>query len=151
VNNAECSTYFSLDDLHKRFAFFYIIGSLASACAGILAYGLMQMDGLGNKEGWRWIFIVEGLVSIGTNLSHPTMLTNQQLTVVVALIVFVFLPGFPEDAHKDLWFINKRESEWVVQSINKDRGDALAEPYSAVKYWGSALDIKIWGFALIFL
>jgi hypothetical protein len=31
---------------------------MASAFAGILAYGLMQMHGLGGLEGWRWIFIV---------------------------------------------------------------------------------------------
>jgi MFS family permease len=60
----------SLDDLHKRFAFFYIIGSVAGSLAGILAYGLMQMDGLGNKAGWRWIFIIEGLVSTVRSSVH---------------------------------------------------------------------------------
>lgn len=29
--------------MHKRYSFFYLIGSLASGFAGILAYGLMQM------------------------------------------------------------------------------------------------------------
>jgi hypothetical protein len=70
---------------------------------------------------------------------------------VVAVAVYAFLPGFPENAHNDFRFINKRESDWVVQEINKDRGDALTVPYSHKKYLGSALDIKIWGFALIFL
>jgi MFS family permease len=31
---------------------------MASAFGGILAYGLMQMDGRDNLSGWRWIFIV---------------------------------------------------------------------------------------------
>ncbi|KAL8663677.1 MAG: hypothetical protein Q9202_003623 [Teloschistes flavicans] len=51
------------DDVGKRFSVFYIIGCIANAFGGILAYGLMQMDGLGGKAGWRWIFIMEGLVS----------------------------------------------------------------------------------------
>jgi hypothetical protein len=28
---------------------------MASAFAGILAFGLMQMDGLGGYGGWSWI------------------------------------------------------------------------------------------------
>lgn len=52
-----------LDDVGKRYSAFYIIGCLASAFGGILAYGVMQMDGLAGKAGWRWIFIMEGIVS----------------------------------------------------------------------------------------
>ena len=43
---------------------FYLIGSMASACSGILAYGIMQMNGLANLEGWRWIFIVSSLYHV---------------------------------------------------------------------------------------
>lgn len=52
------SCWYTRYELQKRNAVFYLIGSLASALAGILAYGLMQMKGLGGLEGWRWIFIV---------------------------------------------------------------------------------------------
>ena len=52
------STWYSRFDLQKRYALFYVIGSQASAFAGILAYGLMQMKGLGGLNGWSWIFIV---------------------------------------------------------------------------------------------
>lgn len=37
------STYYSRYDMQKRYAVFYMIGSLASACSGILAYGIQQM------------------------------------------------------------------------------------------------------------
>lgn len=37
---------------------------MASAFASILAYGLMQMNGLGGLTGWRWIFIMQGLVRL---------------------------------------------------------------------------------------
>ncbi|KAI4251226.1 MAG: hypothetical protein LQ352_004981 [Teloschistes flavicans] len=55
------STWYTRYDVGKRFSVFYIIGCIANAFGGILAYGLMQMDGLGGKAGWRWIFIMEGL------------------------------------------------------------------------------------------
>ncbi len=54
------STWYPRYSLQKRNALFYLIGSMASGFGGILAYGLMQMDGLANLSGWRWIFIVSG-------------------------------------------------------------------------------------------
>jgi MFS family permease len=52
------STWYPRYDLQKRNAVFYLIGSMASAFSGILAYGVMQMKGLGGLAGWKWIFIV---------------------------------------------------------------------------------------------
>jgi MFS family permease len=52
------STWYPRYELQKRNATFYLIGSMASGFGGILAYGLMQMDGLAGRAGWRWIFIV---------------------------------------------------------------------------------------------
>jgi MFS family permease len=49
------STWYTRYDVGKRYSVFYILGSLASACAGILAFGLMQMKGLQGLSGWRWI------------------------------------------------------------------------------------------------
>ena len=37
---------------------------MASAFASILAYGLMQMNGLAGLTGWRWIFIMQGVVRL---------------------------------------------------------------------------------------
>lgn len=49
------STWFIRYDTGKRYGVFYLIGSLASALSGILAYGLSQMNGLGGYTGWRWV------------------------------------------------------------------------------------------------
>lgn len=43
------------DEMGKRYSFFYIIGMFASAASGILAYGIMQMKGVADLNGWRWI------------------------------------------------------------------------------------------------
>lgn len=45
-------------DIGKRYSVFYILGSLASACAGILAYGLMQLKGRQGLNGWRCEFLL---------------------------------------------------------------------------------------------
>lgn len=37
---------------------------MAGAFSGLLAFGIAKMDGVGNYEGWRWIFILEGLATV---------------------------------------------------------------------------------------
>jgi MFS family permease len=38
----------------KRYSVFYLIGMISSTLSGILAYGLMQMEGIHSIRGWRW-------------------------------------------------------------------------------------------------
>lgn len=57
-----------LDDVQKRFSVFYLIGTLASALSGILAFGLMQLAGTHGLGGWSWIFILEGVVRLTLRL-----------------------------------------------------------------------------------
>merc|ERR1712036_8431 len=129
------STWYTRYELQKRYSIFYLIGCLASACSGILAYGLMQMDGLADYSGWRWIFIMEGI-----------------LTCVVGIIGYLFLVDFPDRAAKTSWaFLNERECQFIIRRIAKDRSDAELEPFNLKKWAASGLDLKIWGFAGILM
>ncbi|KIW19616.1 hypothetical protein PV08_00189 [Exophiala spinifera] len=56
--------YYPRWELQKRFAIIWTNGFVAGASSGLLAFALAKMDGLGGLAGWRWIFIVEGLVTI---------------------------------------------------------------------------------------
>ena len=138
---------------------------MASAFAGILAYGFSQMNGLGNLgnkvyglhygpttldptapsgiepgiSGWRWIFIMQGI-----------------LTCVVAAIGCFTIADFPEKASKKtrscaLPFLNQKEAEFVVARIEQDRHDAIALPFSISNYIRCAADLKVWGFASLFM
>lgn len=42
-----------------RMAIFFSAATAAGAFGGLLAFGIMKMDGAGNLEGWSWIFILE--------------------------------------------------------------------------------------------
>ncbi|KAF1969445.1 MFS general substrate transporter [Bimuria novae-zelandiae CBS 107.79] len=76
-----------------RQALFFSAASVAGAFSGLLAFGIAKMDGVGDLEGWRWIFILEGI-----------------LTVVVAVIAFFTLYDFPETAG----FLTEEERAFVV-------------------------------------
>jgi len=127
------STWYTRYDVGKRYSVFYILGCVASACAGILAYGLMQLHGREGLTGWRWIFIIEGA-----------------LTVFLGMVGYWALVDFPDKAHKSWKFISQREAQFIIDRVNHDRGDAKTEPFSAVKFFKAGLDPKIWGYAMIF-
>lgn len=61
------------DEVQKRFSVFYGVGCVASALAGILAFGLIHMDGIQGISGWRWIFIMEGVVCYGSDF-YPNLI-----------------------------------------------------------------------------
>jgi MFS family permease len=126
------STWYTRFDIGKRYSCFYILGSLASACAGILAYGLMQLKGREGLNGWRWIFIIEGA-----------------MTCFLGIVGYWALVDFPDKAHKSWHFLNEREAKFIIDRVNRDRGDARPEPWNLKKFLSGALDIKIWGFALV--
>ncbi|KAK0218592.1 major facilitator superfamily domain-containing protein [Armillaria nabsnona] len=46
----------------------FATSSLSGAFSGILAYAIIQMDGIGGRSGWRWIFILEGAFSVAFGL-----------------------------------------------------------------------------------
>lgn len=107
---------------------------LGSALSGVLGLAFSRMNGLANYSGWRWIFIMEGII-----------------TCLIGLAGYVFMVDFPEKAHKAWGFLNERESAYIVRRINRDRQDAEMENFSLRKFLKPASDLKIWGFAVLFL
>ncbi|KAF2843204.1 MFS general substrate transporter [Patellaria atrata CBS 101060] len=79
-----------------RQALFFSAASVAGAFSGLLAFGIAHMDGVGGYEGWRWIFILEGL-----------------LTVLIAVIAYWILFDFPETAT----FLSPFERAFVVYRL----------------------------------
>ncbi|KAJ5409435.1 uncharacterized protein N7487_003794 [Penicillium crustosum] len=51
-------------EVQSRIAIFYTASALAGAFSGLLAFGLAKMRGIGGYNGWRWIFIIEGAVTV---------------------------------------------------------------------------------------
>ncbi|KAG8418732.1 hypothetical protein J3459_012099 [Metarhizium acridum] len=127
------STWYTRFDMQKRYTVFYGVGCVAGALGGILAFGLSQMNGLAGLRGWRWIFIIEGVLSC-----------------VGALASYVFLVGFPEEADQSWNFITRQERDFIIRRVNRDRGDAVTEPFSLGAFLAPAADFKIWIFAFIF-
>jgi MFS family permease len=94
----------------------------------------MQMAGLAELAAWRWIFIMEGI-----------------LTCILAVVGFLLLVSFPQDVHKSRNFLSIQEIEFVLWRIEQDRQDVEEEPFTLSAFMKPALEWKVWGFAIIFL
>lgn len=91
------------------------------------------MNGLSGLVGWRWIFIIECVISI-----------------LAALVSYYFIVDFPEEAHKSWRFLSKDERDFVIRRVNRDRADAVTEQFSVGAFLPPAMDPKIWVFAFMF-
>lgn len=94
----------------------------------------MQLKGREGLNGWRWIFIIEGT-----------------LTIFLGILGYWALVDFPDKAHKSWKFLTEREAKFIINRVDKDRGDARPEPWSLAKFLRGGADIKVWGFAMVSL
>ncbi|KAF9886341.1 hypothetical protein FE257_011600 [Aspergillus nanangensis] len=71
-----CSFWYMPKELSTRLACFYCASALSGAFSGLLAAGIAKMDGVGGYEGWRWIFILEGLVTVMVGIASFFLLID---------------------------------------------------------------------------
>ncbi|GKZ33534.1 hypothetical protein AbraIFM66950_003438 [Aspergillus brasiliensis] len=95
--------WYKRSEAQKRFSFFFSSTTLAGAFGGLLASGLGKMDGVRGYGGWRWVFIIEGVI-----------------TCVVAIVWFFIIPGFPEDVK----WLNEEERTYIRAKLARDVGKA---------------------------
>ncbi|KAH0493562.1 hypothetical protein TgHK011_000225 [Trichoderma gracile] len=119
-------------EVGKRYSLFYLLSCMASGVSGILAYGLMQLNGREGRSGWRWIFIIEGT-----------------LTCAIAIASYWLLVDFPDSKRQTWNFLTPKELDWVVQRIQHDRGDGIIPPFNLRKFLSAGKDWKIWIHAMI--
>ena len=91
------------------------------------------MGGLADLSGWRWIFIMEGV-----------------LTCVVAFLGYWFLVDFPDGKRPSWRFLGPEQLAWVVARVNQDRRDSVTTPFGLAKFLRAGLDWKTWAYALVF-
>ncbi|PNS18134.1 hypothetical protein CAC42_3579 [Sphaceloma murrayae] len=129
------SAWYTRYEVGRRYSVFYGIGGLISAVSGPLAYGLSEMEGLSGLRGWRWIFIIQGVI-----------------TCACAIFGWFFMVRFPDQEVKrpSRFFLQRDECQHIIDKLNEDRDDVQVEKFNMRKYLSSGKDIEVWGFALIF-
>lgn len=89
-------------------------------------------------------------------LIYSNSILQGTITCVIGLIGALLIVDFPEKAATKsksfaFRFLNEKEAAFVVARIEKDRHDAIPEPFALGSYLKNALDLKVWGFAWLFM
>ncbi|KAG4026608.1 hypothetical protein MFRU_038g00120 [Monilinia fructicola] len=128
------STWYTRQEQQLRFAFLQSGEVIVVGLGIFLNYGVNHLNGKGGLAGWRWMFLVQGL-----------------LAIAVGFATYLWMIDFPENSHQSFRFLTTEEQELAVTRISDDRGDVKPEKFS---FWNCIihfLDPKIYGFcALLF-
>lgn len=93
------STIYDRDSTAKRIALINLANATSGAFGGLFAYGIQTMGAKRGLEAWRWLFIIEGAVSLA----------------ICGAVWFTF-PNKPETA----WFLTPEEKELMVLRKKRD-------------------------------
>ncbi|RAL17127.1 putative MFS transporter [Aspergillus homomorphus CBS 101889] len=129
------SYFYKHHELSIRLGFWYAASSLADILAAIFAYGILHLGGRGGQAGWRWLFLIDGL-----------------LTLALGLLSFVFLPPGPTQTAnwargKKGWFTEREEVIMVNRIVREDPSKGSMhnrQPLTAKLVWLSFSDFDLW-------
>jgi len=115
-------------EINFRIALFFSAATAAGAFGGLLARVINFMDGVAGLQGWRWIFILEGIA-----------------TVVIALASYFMLNDYPGTAK----FLTDDERKFLQARLLLDN-DGCSHEFKYKFALDAFLDWKVWAFALMF-
>ncbi|EXF83960.1 major facilitator superfamily transporter [Colletotrichum fioriniae PJ7] len=122
------SMWYKRRERQFRISLFFSAASLAGAFGGILAWGIGHMRVVWNN-GWRWIFILEGIA-----------------TVVIAVGAYWFIQNYPDTAK----FVSEQERRFIRARLASDSDATHNEKFSWSNVMDAIKDPKCWLYGLGF-
>lgn len=95
------SLFYNRQQFALRTAILYSGSQIGNAFGGLFAIAILELDGAHGLEGWRWLFIVEGVLTVG-----------------LAIIFAFILPN----SNKKILTLSELECEFVQWNFEKDLG-----------------------------
>lgn len=121
------SCWYPRSDRARAMSMFYIGAALASVIGLPLSGSLLNMHGMLGVEGWRWLFLLEGIPAF-----------------FLGIVTWFYLDDSPAKAR---WLSGEQRS-WLQQTIERD------EKHSAIHHhnWRVALKSgRVWALSLLWL
>ncbi|KAI4167871.1 MAG: hypothetical protein LQ343_006830 [Gyalolechia ehrenbergii] len=122
------SSWYTRKELGFRTAILYSGSLMSGAFSGLITAGITSgMDGKRGLRAWRWLFIIEGVI-----------------TIVIALMAYFILPNFPRTTS----WLTENERQLAIWRLDEDIGeDDWLGSHKQTFWHGMKLaftDIKMW-------
>ncbi|KAL1854405.1 hypothetical protein VTK73DRAFT_8753 [Phialemonium thermophilum] len=129
------SYFYKHHELSLRLGFFWTAMSISDILASLLAYGLLHMRGVHNRAGWRWLFLIEALI-----------------TLTCGIFAFALMPAGPCQTKswfrgKNGWFNEREETIIVNRVLREDPSKSTMhnrQPITPKLLWQSLKDYDLW-------
>lgn len=123
------SLFYNRKEAATRMAVLYTGNMLASSFSGLIAAGVFAgLDNVNGWEGWRWLFLLQGLA-----------------TILVAIAAFFFLPNSPLETR----WLSAEERQLAHSRIAIDTTEKRAGTSTWTGLKEAASDYRLWLFALM--
>ncbi|RDW63681.1 MFS general substrate transporter-57 [Coleophoma cylindrospora] len=128
------SYFYKKSEMPIRLALFWFVDSMSGVIGSFIAYGVLHMRGVDGKAGWRWLFLIEALISF-----------------VIRAASFLFLVPGPTKT-KTWWnpkgYYTEREEKIIVNRVLRDdpsKGDMHNRQAITLKMlWQNLTDYDLW-------
>ncbi|KAG7192181.1 uncharacterized protein KQ657_001895 [Scheffersomyces spartinae] len=123
------SMWYTRKELALRNSILYSGSLISSAVSGLIGLGILEgMEGVHGISAWRWLFIIEGAITVG---SVP--------------FAYVILPDKPSNTK----FLSQQEKDMVMWKLTQEVGQADDDEKQSKGYYKDALllalkDMKVW-------
>ncbi|KAL5347514.1 hypothetical protein ACLOAV_007826 [Pseudogymnoascus australis] len=101
------SNWYKKTELARRFSIFYCASLVSGAVGGLIA-GLIvdHMQNRGSLPAWKWLFLIEGVLTIGC-----------------AIMAMFILPDFPATTK----WLTEEEREYAIRRLEEDNNSSQAQ------------------------
>ena len=121
--------FYTRKEAATRMAIFYTGNMLASAFSGLIAAGVFAgLNGVHHWSGWRWLFLIQGIV-----------------TIVVAALGFFMLPNSPLQTP----WLTSQERQLAHDRIERDTTGRRAATSTWTGLREAVTDYRTWVFCLM--
>ncbi|KAJ2915854.1 hypothetical protein MD484_g4575, partial [Candolleomyces efflorescens] len=133
------SYFYTKNELPLRLTLFWISMHLCTILGSFIAFGVLRMRGILGKEGWRWLFLIEGL-----------------FTLLIGIATFFKMPPGPTQTRTWFrpkgWFTEREEVIAVSRILRDDPTKSEMHNREALtlrKLWGALCDYDLWPLYII--
>jgi len=122
-----CSWYRS-DEMGKPIMWFFAFQNCSGVIGSVVAYGISYMNGLAGLSAWRWVYLLEGFV-----------------TILFSGIIWLVLPDYPESPRSRSW-LSPEEQEFLTVRLSENAPRIGDPDFSVKEVKKSLVDPKTYAF-----